>query len=1728
MDFPTAEPGAGDFSFGDEAQYIFTDTELDSILNAVEDRFQPRSLETHDPSNSLSAAAAAQDAVASVPLGGALGGVPLQGAAPSISTAPPQAVPSSAITIPALTSISSPQGTPVPQHTPAAPGLPGVPPPPGIPTAPTLPMGFPQLMVQVLPAQAALAAHLQQQQQQSIAAALAPQLAAAVHAHAAPMAPLAAPPAQIPARVASPTYRHTGRAQGKWFWGGPASARTCPMASAEAAAGSRAPVSHSTVEKQRRDRINSLIDEHVVLADTINLLKALRQRVNRGASGVRNVRALGPACNGLPLWMPNQGRALQDDDDMGHPGGPGVTVKKGPDCFYVQVTCPDRKGLLSDITDTLRNLSLEVRTAAVTTNGGSVRDVFEVVPPDGAVALAPEAVQSMVQGALSQRVAEGQQEGAVVSFQHAAGAIFFLSLGLALGGSLWALPLAMVTALVLAYTFLFSEGGLESGIIDDCKAVHHTPGAVQAILQHAAGAMRHAPSAHHSGLGTGTYQSRRLDPSLQVAALAQQSQQLLAPAAGAGFGTSIAVSKPSVRVTVDANSLWAAALDAGVANADFNAFKGVLTAMGGGKGASLQALNSLSATLAGTAASTGSKRLPPKPISTTSAGGLATDVGAMTGGVSTNAAALVPAGELAKTGSSGVGAGRTAMVPPALGVVPRGTRNPPSSVTSSLLASGGSSGSSLKAPVGLSRCTIVEDAPFPPPNTQVVMELHEKTLRVGGRRLRYRGFRPADRPTVPVPGSTAGADTAMASGHGGGAPDQLATRQQPLPPSTPPNLDSPAGAAGVGTAEHMQPGRVSVSVKVPWAHPAALLQGSAGGAGAGDMLAPRGGPGCSGGGLLESLNAALASGSGYMVVGAAVRPGCAMLQLDLLLLGETAQLLVALDGGAYYVLSLANQLLNRVSAAAASAALRAGRLMPPVAVTPKLQLRVLPAAAVAVAPGAPLLLTLVVEVAAPAGVGLGARGAASGVAERDAACALLSELLALALVSQPQHEHLDDAEPLRKPHVPLRQRRVTDLDSGSACKVPPVPPQRSVSDSALGSTLDDSEEWDERHGRAHHQHHKMPEEEVQPARHAAGGDSHGVLPRGFYMVANLLGRSLPVRAQHVTPVAPAAPDTLAAAAVMLTVDGAASALEGCGCSLSRLSLELWHGNCQAAGSAQVVVRAAVLLPGSVDLWPELRASMAASLADPEQRGELGLMAANLLSYTVLRGLPATAAVVRRALRALGYGLEDADAMSAAAAGGTELYDDDDEVDAVTAGAVDGGCEEENQVGLPLVHLAALSGSMGVEETQAVAAAQQRQQRHSSRLEATAAAPVSWLESDSSWHEEEQAQMELAESSGAPDALAAVGAVVEDDVGRGPRLSSDFSSCGGAGARDQKCSRPARSASASPSSTTSGAAQENAEVTAPVGAAAGSASLSNHSAGAGNSYPCSPVTPPASSRKSISSLPAASLTAVSAAVASASGSTAAATCIQGHSAAGMPAPAPLPVTQKHPSADAARDSSALATTTTTSSSSTAFPSSNHGRAAPGRWRRHLLTCCLLGYPDADTEASYQRFITPYEAHLTSSWVPVMGFLFFVALCRQLRPGDGGDPAEGPASLLFAGPYVVMAACLALRPSLVLGSREGGSGGSGWRLRCWWLACWLSRLALKPLLRLGVLAVPPSMVQYSRSGVTLVTDTLLPGLCERMPLSLALPLRLLDALTHLVFVMQTGISTSLASGLLLALP
>lgn len=200
-------------------------------------------------------------------------------------------------------------------------------------------------------------------------------------------------------------------------------------------------ISHSTVEKQRRDRINSLIDElrelvppqqprngqaagseglearrpkHVVLADTITLLRQLQQKLH--ISGTEQI-----ATSGLPArpaddnseGAHSKGSASQDDMEVaGAPQMPfipcqltqnaGVTVERGPDCYYVQVKCRDRKGLLFDIIRALKLLPLEIRTAAVTTTGdGTVRDVFEVKLDDAS--LSPEEVQNLVHDALFQQ-----------------------------------------------------------------------------------------------------------------------------------------------------------------------------------------------------------------------------------------------------------------------------------------------------------------------------------------------------------------------------------------------------------------------------------------------------------------------------------------------------------------------------------------------------------------------------------------------------------------------------------------------------------------------------------------------------------------------------------------------------------------------------------------------------------------------------------------------------------------------------------------------------------------------------------------------------------------------------------------------------------------------------------------------------------------------------------------------------------------------------------------------------------------------------------------------------------------------------------------------------------------------------------------------------------------------------------------------------------------------------
>mmetsp|Transcript_1319 Transcript_1319/g.3100 ORF Transcript_1319/g.3100 Transcript_1319/m.3100 type:complete len:428 (-) Transcript_1319:14-1297(-) len=220
-----------------------------------------------------------------------------------------------------------------------------------------------------------------------------------------------------------------------------------PPAGSQAAPSKRAPsngalssptekpqISHSTVEKQRRDRINSLIDElrdivppqtpgnsgaigdpndvkrpkHVVLSDTIVLLKKLQSQPqgehhrsgSRGES-VENSGDSGMAKHLLGLNLRGEGHSSGDREQSAELPVPpknqnanGVVVESGEDCMLVKVSCRDRRGLLSDLITCLKSLDLEISTAAVTTTpDGTVHDVFEIHPGPG---LSAEEIQCHV------------------------------------------------------------------------------------------------------------------------------------------------------------------------------------------------------------------------------------------------------------------------------------------------------------------------------------------------------------------------------------------------------------------------------------------------------------------------------------------------------------------------------------------------------------------------------------------------------------------------------------------------------------------------------------------------------------------------------------------------------------------------------------------------------------------------------------------------------------------------------------------------------------------------------------------------------------------------------------------------------------------------------------------------------------------------------------------------------------------------------------------------------------------------------------------------------------------------------------------------------------------------------------------------------------------------------------------------------------------------------------
>ncbi|KAK9908477.1 hypothetical protein WJX75_008518 [Coccomyxa subellipsoidea] len=198
--------------------------------------------------------------------------------------------------------------------------------------------------------------------------------------------------------------------------------------------GGKQHTSHSTVEKNRRDRINSLIDElrdlvppqqkesanasqdnldptkrpkHVVLSDTILLVKSLADKVQatekalaRAQSGGGKEASEHSQENGaqdlLRRSLP-EGTTFSSDTasssgpsqelpsvPKGAPMSSGVVVERSNGCLLVKVNCKDRRGLLADVISALKSFPLEITTAAVTTTAdGFVCDVFQVKAPTG-------------------------------------------------------------------------------------------------------------------------------------------------------------------------------------------------------------------------------------------------------------------------------------------------------------------------------------------------------------------------------------------------------------------------------------------------------------------------------------------------------------------------------------------------------------------------------------------------------------------------------------------------------------------------------------------------------------------------------------------------------------------------------------------------------------------------------------------------------------------------------------------------------------------------------------------------------------------------------------------------------------------------------------------------------------------------------------------------------------------------------------------------------------------------------------------------------------------------------------------------------------------------------------------------------------------------------------------------------------------------------------------------
>ena len=186
--------------------------------------------------------------------------------------------------------------------------------------------------------------------------------------------------------------------------------------------GAKGQVSHSVAEKQRRDRINTLIDElrelvpsdreaagneayaddpskrpkHVVLRDTITFVRVTldRQRREQGAKGSQmsvGVGELGGVPRRRAESLASEESVSQDEESTDTRDSTSEAIEisvtkiesQASEKYSVNVSGTDRNGLLHDITRSLNSMSLEIKTAVIKTEAcGKVSDTFEVDKSD--------------------------------------------------------------------------------------------------------------------------------------------------------------------------------------------------------------------------------------------------------------------------------------------------------------------------------------------------------------------------------------------------------------------------------------------------------------------------------------------------------------------------------------------------------------------------------------------------------------------------------------------------------------------------------------------------------------------------------------------------------------------------------------------------------------------------------------------------------------------------------------------------------------------------------------------------------------------------------------------------------------------------------------------------------------------------------------------------------------------------------------------------------------------------------------------------------------------------------------------------------------------------------------------------------------------------------------------------------------------------------------------------